>query len=388
MTALHARDQQVAEQWVSFLVDGDLDSLLSLYTGSAPLHVARDVIVGRDEIRDFWEASPLLGGAAPERVTRANGVSVVRWPRLDGGIVPVTELLIRHGRIAEQWVGEAVLGETILGAIPLELSTSGAVSDGDRAAIVDVLEKVLTGHVDDVVHARVRLEHASDRNRVRPTTVRAVLDLKGATIRADVAADTARAAIDGLESRLRAQLRHRVERRADAHHRGPARNGSRRDGSSVGDRPAHYPRPPEERQIVRHKSVAPAWSSVEEALFDLRSMDYDFYLYDDAVTGRDAVVHRVVEPDGTYGTGHVVRFVDGPDDEVAATVPESVEIDPRRAPTLSAEEARERLDAGHEPWVLFVDRDSRRGHVLYRRYDGHYGLLVPIDEPDDGGPAA
>jgi ribosome-associated translation inhibitor RaiA len=382
MTAPHARDQQIAERWASLLVDGRLDEMLTLYTTSAPLHVARDVFVGSDEIRRFWEGSALLGGGAPERISRANGVSVVRWPRADGGVAPATELLIRHGRIAEQWVGDAVLGESVLGAIPLELSTSGAVSDGDRRAIVDVLDKVLGGMTDDVVHVRVRLEHSTDRNRLRPTTVRAVLDLKGSTVRADVAAETTRAAIDGLESRLGAQLRHRRDRRVDLEQRRAAANGARRRGAPTVEQGAGVSRPPEERRIVRHKSVAPAWSSVEEALFDLRSMDYDFYLYADAATGADALVHRSVDVDGRYGDGYVVRFVDGASEEVAAAVPGGIEVDPRPAPELGTSDARERLDAGHEPWVLFVDGESRRGHVLYRRYDGHYGLLVPIDEPD------
>ncbi len=383
MTAPHVQDHQVAQRWASLLVDGDLDDLLGLYSSTAPLHVARDVLVGHDEIRRFWEGSPLLGGVAPERITRANGVSVVRWPASGTSTAaPATELLIRHGRIAEQWVGDAVLGEAVLGVIPLELSTSGAVSNGDRRAIVEVLEKALTGMVDDVVHVRVRLEHATDRNRERPTTVRAVLDVKGTVVRADVAAHTTRAAIDGLEGRLRAQLRHRVQRRADLHRRGAATNGSWRHGTPVADRPGFFPRPPEERQIVRHKSVAPAWSTVEEALFDLRSMDYDFYLYADAATGADALVHRSVQVDGSYGDGHVVRFVGGSSDEVEATVPDTLQVDPHPAPVLDTTEARERLDAGHEPWVLFVDASTRRGHVLYRRYDGHYGLLVPLDEPD------
>ena len=52
------------------------------------------------------------------------------------------------------------------------------------------------------------------------------------------------------------------------------------------------------------------------------------------------------------------------------------------APVLRLDEAEERLDVGHEPFVFFVDAASGRGHVLYRRYDGHYGLIVPIDEED------
>jgi hypothetical protein len=27
--------------------------------------------------------------------------------------------------------------------------------------------------------------------------------------------------------------------------------------------------------------------------------------------------------------------------------------------------------------VFFIDAASQRDHVIYRRYDGHYGLIVP-----------
>jgi hypothetical protein len=56
--------------------------------------------------------------------------------------------------------------------------------------------------------------------------------------------------------------------------------------------------------------------------------------------------------------------------------------DARDVPTVSLDTARESLDVGHEPFVFFVDATTGRGHVLYRRYDGHYGVIVPIDEPD------
>ena len=33
-----------------------------------------------------------------------------------------------------------------------------------------------------------------------------------------------------------------------------------------------------------------------------------------------------------------------------------------------------------EPFLLFRNADTGRGNVLYRRYDGHYGLVTPADE--------
>ena len=35
------------------------------------------------------------------------------------------------------------------------------------------------------------------------------------------------------------------------------------------------------------------------------------------------------------------------------------------------------LDAEGEDFLFFVNAESRRGNVVYRRYDGHYGLLTP-----------
>ena len=35
------------------------------------------------------------------------------------------------------------------------------------------------------------------------------------------------------------------------------------------------------------------------------------------------------------------------------------------------------LDEGDEPFVFFAEPDTSRGQVLYRRFDGHYGLITP-----------
>ena len=97
---------ELAESWASRLQAGQLDEVMELYSPRAPLHTAGDVVVGTEAIREFWEGSRLLGGRSPERVVRANGVSVVQWSRPPGEAgVTTTELLIRHGHIVEQWVG-------------------------------------------------------------------------------------------------------------------------------------------------------------------------------------------------------------------------------------------------------------------------------------------
>src|SRR5690606_19588023 len=46
------------------------------------------------------------------------------------------------------------------------------------------------------------------------------------------------------------------------------------------------------------------------------------------------------------------------------------------------------LDMTGEPYVFFEDPETGRGAVAYRRYDGHYGVIVPADEEPEavGGP--
>ena len=46
---------------------------------------------------------------------------------------------------------------------------------------------------------------------------------------------------------------------------------------------------------------------------------------------------------------------------------------------LPLADAEALLDEGDEPFVFFAIPGSNRGQVVYRRYDGHYGLITPVD---------
>lgn len=35
------------------------------------------------------------------------------------------------------------------------------------------------------------------------------------------------------------------------------------------------------------------------------------------------------------------------------------------------------LDETDAPFVFYVDAQTGRGHAVYRRYDGHYGVVSP-----------
>ncbi|HZD02332.1 MAG TPA: sigma 54 modulation/S30EA ribosomal C-terminal domain-containing protein [Actinomycetes bacterium] len=220
-----------------------------------------------------------------------------------------------------------------------------------------------------VLLTRVKLERAPDPALDRPALAQATLDINGRLVRAQVAARQFDEAVDLLEARLRDRLEHlhshlRARRRRAA----MGESGEWRHGDLAARRPAWFPRPVEERAVVRHKRLALAPMSLEEAALDLELLDYDFYLFVEAETGQDALVwHR---PQGALGLA-----------VAAARLPDvagrALSVQPAPAPPrLTIEEATGRLDLTGEPFVFFVDATTGRGGVAYRRYDGHYGLIT------------
>ncbi|HUG84540.1 MAG TPA: HPF/RaiA family ribosome-associated protein, partial [Euzebya sp.] len=252
-------------------------------------------------------------------------------------------------------------------------SVEGDVSQRHRDRAVDRIGKVLSRIDAPVLHARIRLVNAVEPARDRPAVARVMLDVNGQPVRASVATDDLDGAIDALEQRLRQQVDRMSSHREALRRRGPAgpagewRHGDRSDG-----RPSHYPRPVEERQVVQHKTFTTERATADEAIFDMEAMDYDFFLFTCLATGQEAFVHRL--PGGAYG----VQVQDGQVEEaLAGATAAAVEVDPAPARSLTVQRARELLDEGPSTWVFFTDADSGRGHVLYRRYDGHYGLITP-----------
>jgi len=52
-----------------------------------------------------------------------------------------------------------------------------------------------------------------------------------------------------------------------------------------------------------------------------------------------------------------------------------IHVDAERDPDL--DEAIDRLDVGGATFVFFRNAESGQGNVVYRRYDGHYGVVEP-----------
>lgn len=238
--------------------------------------------------------------------------------------------------------------------LPVQVWLQGmfATGTGDyaRQAITVVVQQI----AEPLRAVRVRLRAHRDPAVHFPVVAQANLILGGRPVRVQVHGATARQAIDLLSARLRQHVRAQAER---APQRMPSRPWV-----------ACLPRPPQERQIVRIKPVRPAVVGVDEAVVELQCRDYDFHLFTEAGAGQDSVVHRA----GPIGY-RLVQVV--PDPAWLAPYTVALSCCDRPAPQLRVSDAVDWLGWCEVPFLFFLDVDRGRGGVLYRRYDGHYGLI-------------
>jgi len=122
---------------------------------------------------------------------------------------------------------------------------------------------------------------------------------------------------------------------------------------------------------VRYKSYELARVLPDEAVFDMEHLDYDVHLFIDDFTGQQAVIYRG-GPTG-YRLSRL-RQADVP--EPRGDVHVAVTRHP--APRLAVRQAVQHLNLTAEPFLFFADPASGRGRLLYRRYDGNYGLVTAL----------
>jgi ribosome-associated translation inhibitor RaiA len=253
----------------------------------------------------------------------------------------------------------------------LEIVTRGDLPAATRADAERSTRELARYVHRPILHARVRVERSGDPARLRPVTVQINLDVAGRPVRVQVAAATAAEAIDLAHERMRHRLE-RLERYQEKRPPGTPQPGPHewRHGQEPAHRPDVYPRPAGQRQVVRHKAYEPPTCTLDEALFDMDLMDYDFHLFTDASCGRDAVVYR------GGPTGYRVAYAGGPPGPGREpAVP--VTVSPYPPVGMALPEAIDRLDTAGWPFLFFTDPGTGRGRLLYRRYDGHYGLVTP-----------
>ena len=248
-----------------------------------------------------------------------------------------------------------------------------------RAKVAHACERVGA----PVLYARIELSVHDDPADPTPAAARAEVDLDGHVTRAHAHAATMTEAIDLVVPRLRRRLEQAVHRGPDQRLRRRRANGhgaapephSWRHGDPTPDRPAYFPRPPDEREVVlRHSAVVGACSP-DEAADDLDVLGQTFALFVNAETGEDNVI--VADGTDTYELLEVAATCSLLETAVA------VVHSPVRPVPLTVDEAREVLDLTEAPFVFHLDPDTQRGRVLYHRADGHYGLVVPAGVPTD-----
>jgi ribosome-associated translation inhibitor RaiA len=253
----------------------------------------------------------------------------------------------------------------------MKMVAGGDVPDATRRYARKRLGPVIDRIPEPVLFARVKLTQAPDPAVERPAIAQVTVDVNGEIVRARRCAHDMREAIDLLQARLRDKLDHRAQHR-HASRRRPASSppGQWRHGDAPSDRPPYLDRPADERELVRHKSLASSAVTPDEAAFDMDQLDFDFYLFQEHPSGGDALLERL--SDRSY---RLTRLPSTTTETARTAVDLAVSEHP--APVLGLAEAIERMSASGERFVFFESAASGRGNVIYRRYDGHYGLLAP-----------
>jgi hypothetical protein len=208
--------------------------------------------------------------------------------------------------------------------------------------------------------ARVRLTSLPSKTLTRPALAQARLEVDGEHIRAQLAAPSINVASQRLSERLELQL---------AQFRGAPRPRPWPDrGESL--RPEPVPIEAGRREIVRRKVCLLDEITPQQAAHAMDLRDYDFHLFIDSQSGQDSVVFRVGP------TGYRLTRLEGlPPLTSGGVVPITIDVYP--VPAGTPEQIAARLDETEMDHRFFLDTTTNRGAVLYRRYDGHYGLLSP-----------
>jgi hypothetical protein len=205
----------------------------------------------------------------------------------------------------------------------------------------------------------------------------ATFSLKHGPIRAHAQAATIAEAVDLMIERLRRRVdRHgsRLHRVGTKRHDGVATEGSWQHGDLMSSPRRPRPLPDESATVVRRKTFAAAPMSIEEAAFDLEILDHDFYLFEEVKSGHAGLLS--LQADGRYQ----LEIAPAAEIDDAGYMP----IDRVDGPmTLDKQSAQRLLDTGDDPFVFYRVDTEEPGQVMYRRYDGNYGVVELRSPRDD-----
>jgi hypothetical protein len=244
------------------------------------------------------------------------------------------------------------LGPQLGGAAEAAVEVRGRVAEQDVRFAQRLVAEVLARHrIAD--GARVRLVGSFCEGG--PTLVQVNLRVCGAPARVQVAGPSSGLAITRAAGRLDRQIR----RLTTAYEPWPWPDPERR---ALGV--------PGAGAVRRHKAYRLHAVSPCQAIAFMNAMDYDVLLYTDDQTGEDAVVYRSGPTGVRLARQHSMHPPATP-----TSVP--LTVNAHRIATLTPAGATSRLVRGWLPFVFFTDRDTGRGNLVYRRYDGELGRITP-----------
>jgi hypothetical protein len=226
---------------------------------------------------------------------------------------------------------------------------------------VDLAVAEIGRDVDQPV-LRLTVHSGSARPPLAVVQVNAMLGQR--LVRSQTAASTVRDAVEQTVDGLRRRLR-RLDRRLRAEAAGQV--------FSSGVRRVSFPAAPiglvsprsRSATLVRVKSCPAVIQHIEAAAFIMELRDYPFHLFLEDSTLAPAVL-RHGGPSG-YQLIRSVASAPSPPATVAAHLAQAMGV-AQAIKVLNADSALR--------FLFFLDPATGRGRVLYRRYDGHLGLLA------------
>jgi len=375
--------QAVVEHWCDALVRGDVEALVSWYAPHAVVHLEGSVLVEPVDIGRAWARSGVLG-VPPSTLTSqgSDGTPgtefdvIVRWVGSGRhGVDIESRIRVSQGDIVEQWHGEVVRFVPVVGP-SLEVSFAGDVTTAERDEVVAAMWRVIERVETSVHQAGVRFERLGDPAVSTPLRVRARLSLNGRPLHVRAEGTTVGEVVASMEARFRHQLEEHADRVKALRQRGTASPpGQWRHADRPDPWPPSSTLTDDERLVIVRRSWAPGPEHLDEAVDDLDALDLEVLLFEELTTGEPAVVWR--REDG----GYRMRCASG-GDPIPTMEPApfaDVEVDVHPFPTMDLESARTELKLG-SPWVAFRNALDGEVGVLYRRIDGHDGLVVVGDQ--------
>lgn len=371
---------EVARRWSSALVEHDLDTAMSWYGAEAVLHWEGSLLADPGQIRRAWEAAAEVR-ANPTSIEPVDAVTLgdggdgfdvlVRWVGAGTDDTDIeSRLRVRQGCVVEQWHGRVVRLVPVQGP-SLAVSVGGEVTLEEREAVVAALWHMIESVEPTVRHVSLRIRRHADPARTHPVTLRVLVDRNHHHVVARGSGATVSEAVARLDQRLRQQLEQQASRVRAVRRRGTSSpEGQWRHGDRP-QRQAPVARLPEDERLVMVRSTwAGGTEHVDEAIEDLEALDLEVLLFEEQATGAAAVVWRTEH-------GYRLRCMRGGDPSARWNPPPvaDVSVDEQPFPHLDLDSARTELALG-EPWVVFCDVDTGQPGLLYRRIDGHDGLVV------------